>query len=83
VWAIANTKAHLRVLWGAADRGIAGPPPGVDFPIPPTVVDRFGLVIAVSGTRVDIPPGAWPSLAGRFVCPGPDAVYITDQLAAP
>jgi hypothetical protein len=45
----------------------------------------FGRVLARNGTRINVPDGAWPSLNGRFVCPGADAVYITDQpaLAAP
>jgi hypothetical protein len=74
VWAIADTKARLRVLWGAADHGL-----GLDKPV---VLDAFRRELAVDGTRIDIPDGAWPSLNGRFVCPGPDAVYITDQPAA-
>ena len=74
VWAITDTGVRLRVLWGAHDRGLVGPPP--------VVVDGSGVVIARDGTRIDVPEGAWPSLAGRFVCPGPDAVYITDQPAA-
>jgi hypothetical protein len=73
VWAIADTRARLRVVWGANDRGIAG--------TEPVVVDAFGRALARDGTRIEIPDGAWPSLNGRFVCPGPDAVYITDQPA--
>jgi hypothetical protein len=74
VWAIADTKARLRVLWGAADHGL-----GLAEPV---VLDAFRRELAVDGTRIDIPDGAWPSLGGRFVCPGPDAVYVTDQPAA-
>jgi hypothetical protein len=47
------------------------------------VVDAFGRVLARDGTRIDLPEAAWPSLNGRFVCPGTDAVYITDQPAQP
>lgn len=74
VWAIADTKARLRVLWGAADHGL-----GLAEPV---VLDAFRRELAVDGTRIDIPDAAWPSLGGRFVCPGPAAVYITDQPAA-
>jgi hypothetical protein len=73
VWAIADTRARLRILWGANDRGLSG--------TEPVVVDGFGRVLVQDGTRIDIPDGAWPSVGGRFVCPGPDAVYITDQPA--
>jgi hypothetical protein len=82
VWAIADTKARLRVLWGSADRGILPSSAGA-IPTPAAVVDRFGLVIAHDGTRIDIPEGAWPALAGRFVCPGPTAVDVTDRPSLP
>ena len=82
VWAIADTKARLRVLWGSADRGILPNSAGA-IPTPAAIVDRFGLVIARDGTRIDIPEGAWPALAGRFVCPGPTAVYVTDRPSLP
>lgn len=75
VWAIADTKVRLRVFWGAGDRGLKDSEP--------VVVDAFGRVLARDGTRTDVPDGAWPSLNGRFVCPGADAVYITDQPAQP
>jgi hypothetical protein len=53
------------------------------IPTPAAIVDRFGLVIARDGTRIDIPEAAWPALAGRFVCPGPTAVYVTDRPSLP
>lgn len=75
VWAIADTNARLRVLWGATDRGLGG--------TKAEIVDASGHVLARDGTRIAIPDGAWPSLLGRFVCPGTDAVYVTDQPAQP
>jgi hypothetical protein len=74
VWAIANTGTRLRVEWGLMFRGIVGPPS--------LVVDDHGLEVIRDGTSVVMPDAAWPSLAGRFVCPSPDTVYVLDGPAA-
>jgi hypothetical protein len=70
VWAIVNTGRRLRVEWGSAFRGIAGPPP--------LVVDDHGLEVVRDGTTGIMPAAAWPSVAGRFVCPAPDVIYVLD-----
>lgn len=73
VWADAITGPRLRVEWGAGFRGLVGPPA--------VVVDRQGLVVAQKGTTVEIPDGAWPLLAGHFVCPSTTTIYVFDEAA--
>jgi hypothetical protein len=73
VWAVADTGARLRVEWGSVFRGIVGPPP--------LVVDDHGLEVIRDGTTGTMPDAAWPSLAGRFVCPSTDTIYVLDGLA--
>ncbi len=71
VWAMADTRARLHVVWGSVFRGLVGPPA--------RVVDDHGVEVARDGTVVTIPDRSWPSLAGRFVCPSPDTVYVFNQ----
>ena len=70
-WAIADTGARLRVEWGLEFRGLVGPPP--------TVVDGEGVMVVREGTAGAMPDGAWPSLGGHFVCPGPETLYVFNE----
>lgn len=45
----------------------------------PVVYDSHGIVVARDGTRIDLPEASFPTLAGHFVCPSQDAIYVSDQ----
>ena len=42
----------------------------------PTVRNATGQVVVADGQVLPIPNGAWPRLAGHFVCPSTDALYV-------
>lgn len=42
----------------------------------PVVRDPAGAVVARDGEVLRIPEGAWPRLAGYFVCPSSNALYV-------
>ena len=44
----------------------------------PTIVGPKGEEVARDGTKIDVPAGAYPRLAGYFVCLAPDAMYILE-----
>jgi hypothetical protein len=71
VWAMADTGDRLRTFWGPGFH--AGTSPG------PVVYDAHGVVVARDGTRIDIPELGWPNLAGYFVCPSTDAIYVLSE----
>ena len=71
VRAIGDNGQPLRTFWSASFRGGTS--------TDPVVYDSRGLVVARDGTRIDVPEAGWPSLAGYFVCPSPDAIYVFDQ----
>lgn len=68
VWAITDTGVRLRTFWSSEFRGGTS--------LDPVVYDAGGVVVARDGTTIEIPEGAWPNLAGYFVCPGPDSMYV-------
>lgn len=68
VTAIADTGAPLRTYWSAGFRG--------ETSGDPVVRDADGEVVVSDGDVLDIPDVEWPRLAGYFVCPSTDALYI-------
>ena len=44
----------------------------------PTIVGPKGEEVALDGTKIDVPSGAYPRLAGYFVCIAPDALSILE-----
>ena len=45
---------------------------------PAHIVGPKGEEVARDGTKIDVPSGAYPRLAGYFVCLGTDALYILE-----
>jgi hypothetical protein len=45
----------------------------------PVVFDRDGAVVALNGTTIALPEADFPTLAGYFVCPSADAIYVFDR----
>ncbi len=67
VTATADTGTTLRTFWSAGFQGSAADK---------TVSDPGGTVVVTDGQVLPIPDGAYPRLAGYFVCLAPDALYI-------
>ncbi len=68
VIAVADTGGSLQTFWSA---GFAGG--SSDDRV---VRDPAGSVVARDGQVLPIPARAWPRLAGYFVCPYVNAVYV-------
>jgi len=68
VTAVADTGAVLRTYWSAGFRGGTS--------ADPVVRDADGQEVVSNGDVLDIPDAGWPRLAGYFVCPSTDALYI-------
>lgn len=71
VTAVTNLGDTLRTFWSSSFRGGTSSDP--------VVYDHNGFVVARDGTRIDLPDAAFPTLAGYFVCPSDDAIYVFDQ----
>ena len=70
VWAETDAAKKLAVKWTDGFTATDGSPP--------TIVGPKGEEVARDGTKVDVPSGASPRLAGYFVCLGTDALYILE-----
>lgn len=70
VWAETDTAKKLAVKWTDGFHAIDGSAPAILGP--------KGEEVARDGTKVDAPAAAYPRLAGYFVCPAPDALYILE-----
>jgi hypothetical protein len=68
VTAVADTGAVLLTYWSAGFRGGTA-----DDPV---VRDANGAVVVADGDELVMPAADWPRLAGNFVCPSTDALYI-------
>ena len=68
VAAITDTGAQLSTFWSAGFRGGSS--------VDPVVRDPAGAVVVVDGDKLTIPDRAWPRLAGYFVCPSNNALYV-------
>ena len=66
-----DTGVRLRTFWASGFRGGTASDPVVYGP--------DGVVVARDGTQIDHPEADWPNLAGYFVCPSYDALYIFAQ----
>jgi hypothetical protein len=71
VWAVADTGHKLRMFWSPTFRGGTA--------ADPVVYDGKGAIVAREGTRIDLPDQSFPTLAGYFVCPSIDAIYVFDR----
>jgi hypothetical protein len=71
VWAETNLGARLPVFWSAGFVGGDASDPVVRGP--------DGKVVARDGDVMPVPQGAWPQLAGYFVCSGANAIYVLEQ----
>lgn len=67
VIAVADTGAQLLTYWSEGFVGSAADA---------VVRDPAGKVVVTDGQVLDIAAGGWPRLAGYFVCPSRDALYI-------
>ncbi len=70
VWAETESAKKLAVKWTDGFTTTNGNPPAIIGP--------KGEEVATDGTKIDIPSGANPRLAGYFVCLGPGAIYILE-----
>lgn len=68
VSAVTDTGARLTTFWAQGFRGGSS--------ADPVVRDPSGSVIVADGDVLVIPGQDWPRLAGYFVCPSPDALYV-------
>ena len=68
VVALADTGATLSTFWSAA---FVGGSSGESL-----VRDPAGSVVVRDGEVLRIPDGSWPRLAGYFVCPSSNALYV-------
>lgn len=46
---------------------------------PPAILGPSEAAVARDGTALDIPQGEWPRLAGFFVCPSRDALFVLER----
>lgn len=70
IWADADTGTTLTVRWDSSFEAGTGA----------TVVDDSGAVVLEDGDTLEMPEGAYPELAGHFVCTGPPGLVILDQV---
>jgi hypothetical protein len=70
VTAVADTGAELKTYWSA---GFVGGT--VDDPV---VRDAKGHVVVSDGDTLAMPEADWPRLAGYFVCPSTNALYVLE-----
>jgi len=70
VWAETEAAKKLAVKWTDGFTATDGSPP--------TIVGPKGEEVARDGTKIDVPSGAYPRLAGYFVCLAPDALSILE-----
>ena len=71
VWAVTDTGDRLKTFWSSTFQG--------GTTTDPVVYDGRGVVVAFDGTRIDLPNATFPTLAGYFVCPSADAIYVFDR----
>jgi hypothetical protein len=71
VRARANTGHLLSTFWSSSFRAGTS--------ADPVVYDRQGGVVALDGTTIGLPEADFPTLAGYFVCPSADAIYVFDR----
>ena len=70
VWAETEAAKKLAVKWTDGFSTTNGSPP--------TIIGPKGEEVARDGTKIDVPSGAYPRLAGYFVCLAPDALSILE-----
>jgi len=70
VWAETETAKKLVVKWTQGFSATNGSTPVITGP--------KGEEVARDGTRIDVPAGAYPRLAGYFVCLAPDALSVLE-----
>ena len=70
VWAETDAAKKLAVKWTDGFTATDGSPP--------TIVGPKGEEVARDGTKIDVPSGAYPRLAGYFVCLAPDALSVLE-----
>jgi hypothetical protein len=63
-----DTGVSLATYWAA------GFQPGADTER--VVRDTAGKLVVTDGDVLQVPPAAYPRLAGYFVCLGPDKLYV-------
>lgn len=68
VSAMTDTGVSLATYWAA------GFQPGADTER--VVRDTAGKLVVTDGDVLQVPPAAYPRLAGYFVCLGPDKLYV-------
>jgi hypothetical protein len=70
VWAETDTGMKITVYWTEGFTATDGNAPVINGPT--------GEEVARDGTVIDVPAGAYPRLAGYFVCLGPEALYVLE-----
>jgi hypothetical protein len=68
VTAVTDTGSVLKTYWSQGFRG--------GTTADPVVRDAAGQVVVRDGDVMVIPEADWPRVAGYFVCPSTDAVYV-------
>jgi hypothetical protein len=71
VTAVTDTGTVLKTYWSSGFRG--------GTTADPVVRDAAGQVVVRDGDVMVIPEAEWPSVAGYFVCPSTDAVYVLER----
>jgi hypothetical protein len=70
VWAETDTGKKIAVKWTDGFIATDASAPVINGP--------KGEEVARDGTVIDVPEGAYPRLAGYFVCLAPDALYVLE-----
>jgi len=70
VWAETDTGKKIAVTWTQGFTATDGSAPVINGP--------NGEEVARDGTVIDVLAGAYPRLAGYFVCLGPEALYVLE-----